>query len=115
VKKILILLLNSPVAISFRILDYRAGKDFQYFKIEVVIKDGPILFIREYQSLTDFKYSYHWQRADNTLISRWDNAPHHPDSSTYPHHRHTSKHQIEPFPEARFAAVLAYIEQELKE
>ncbi|MEA3339784.1 MAG: DUF6516 family protein [Chloroflexota bacterium] len=29
-------------------------------------------------------YKYHYQQADGTLIFRYDNAPHHPELSTYP-------------------------------
>lgn len=34
------------------------------------------------------KYSFHWQHPDGHLICRWDNAPHHPELSTFPHHIH---------------------------
>lgn len=34
-------------------------------------------------------YKYHHQHADGTLIFRYDNAPHHPHLSTFPHHKHT--------------------------
>jgi len=34
-------------------------------------------------------YAYHYQDADGNLIFRYDNAPHHPEVSTHPHHRHT--------------------------
>ena len=34
------------------------------------------------------KYSYHWQQEDGQLIKRWDNAAHHPEIVTYPHHLH---------------------------
>ena len=34
------------------------------------------------------KYRYHLQTAEGQLVSRWDNAPHHPDVSTFPDHRH---------------------------
>ncbi len=33
-------------------------------------------------------YKYHYQRADGTLVVRYDNAPHHPEVSTYPDHIH---------------------------
>ena len=35
-------------------------------------------------------YAYHYQTADNDLIFRYDNAPHHPEISTHPHHKHTA-------------------------
>ncbi len=34
------------------------------------------------------KYSYQWMNPDNSLLRRWDNAPHWPDVTTYPHHVH---------------------------
>ncbi len=34
------------------------------------------------------KYRYHLQAADGTLVSRWDNAPHHREIATHPDHRH---------------------------
>lgn len=34
------------------------------------------------------KYSYHWQGSDGALLRRWDNAPHHPEVATHPHHVH---------------------------
>ena len=33
-------------------------------------------------------YSYHYQAADAALIFRYDDTPHHPDLSTFPHHKH---------------------------
>ncbi|RLC99635.1 MAG: hypothetical protein DRI77_02375 [Chloroflexi bacterium] len=36
-------------------------------------------------------YRYHYQQADGTLAFRYDNAPHHPDVSTYPDHVHVGK------------------------
>ncbi len=34
-------------------------------------------------------YSYHWEhRMTDGGIHRWDNAPHHHQVSTHPHHRH---------------------------
>ena len=33
-------------------------------------------------------YSYHWTDAHGNLIYRWDNAPHHPGMSGFPHHYH---------------------------
>lgn len=39
-------------------------------------------------ALLKTRYAYHYQRADATLIFRYDNAPHHPQVETYPHHKH---------------------------
>jgi hypothetical protein len=34
------------------------------------------------------KYSFHWQTKEGKLIKRWDNAAHHPEIETFPHHLH---------------------------
>lgn len=48
--------------------------------VEVLFESGVILI------KTD--YSYHYQDGDGNLIFRYDNAPHHPEINTYPHHKH---------------------------
>lgn len=45
-------------------------------------------------------YTYHYQDNRAHLVFRYDNAPHHPEVSTHPHH----KHVIDPITEA--AAVM---------
>ena len=34
------------------------------------------------------RYVYHYQAANNQLVFRYDNAPHHPEITTHPHHKH---------------------------
>ncbi len=36
-----------------------------------------------------YVYSFHYQRADSTLIFRYDNSPHFPNLPTFPAHKHT--------------------------
>jgi hypothetical protein len=38
--------------------------------------------------LVKSRYVYHYQQADGTLIFRYDNAPHHPELKSHPHHKH---------------------------
>ena len=49
---------------------------------EVLAEQGVVLI------KTD--YAYHYQDADDKLVFRYDNTPHHPEVSTHPHHKHTS-------------------------
>lgn len=44
--------------------------------------------IEGYRNVRRVRYKFHYQRADGTLIFRYDNAPHHPGLSTFPHHKH---------------------------
>lgn len=34
------------------------------------------------------RYRHHWQNHDGQVIKRWDNAPHHLEIDTFPHHLH---------------------------
>lgn len=76
---------------SYEIHDFKQGRDFYYLKIEAHLINKTRLFIREYVSAKEYLYSYHWQDGNEELIIRWDNAPHHKQLKTYPHHKHTPK------------------------
>ncbi len=86
--KILKLLDNSSVVYSYEIKDFKTFSDGFYIKIEAVLKNKTLLFIREYFDNNERKYSYHWQDTNGNLIMRWDNAPHHNNLKTFPHHIH---------------------------
>jgi len=51
-------------------------------------------------------YSYHYQDKEKVLIFRYDNAEHHPEISSYPHHKHIPKSNIEASKEMFLAEVL---------
>jgi len=56
------------------------------------------------------KYSYQWMHSDNSLIIRWDNAPHHKYIETFPYHKHLSTDEnIQPEPEISLVQVLEHI------
>jgi len=40
------------------------------------------------QQLSKKKYKYHFQDSNNSLVFRYDNAPHHKEIETFPHHKH---------------------------
>ncbi len=86
--KTLELLNKSKIIQSFRVLDFKQGSGFYYLKCNATLRDGTELYIREYISSLEIIYAYHWQDANGNLITRWDNAPHHPEIKTHPHHKH---------------------------
>lgn len=45
--------------------------------------------------ITKKKYKYNFRSIKNELIFRYDNAPHHQDMSTFPHHKHINSEIIE--------------------
>ncbi|MFH1076547.1 MAG: DUF6516 family protein [Pseudomonadota bacterium] len=66
----------------------QAGANLR-FKAKIVFVDGSVLSIRQVVfGEFMFKYAYHWQDKMGALICRWDNSPHWPGISTYPHHKH---------------------------
>ena len=74
---------------SIIILDYKIGEDFVYYKMVISFIDQSKLMVNEYSSRTERNYSFHWQNNNSELIVRWDNAPHHKNISTFPHHKHS--------------------------
>lgn len=69
------------------------GDGVAQYRMRVMLWDDSLLqCVERIRQLSDGlvteKYSFHWQRADGSLIRRWDNAPHHPEIDTFPHHVH---------------------------
>ncbi len=48
---------------------------------------GEVLIMRDRQ-IEKVRYPYHYQSESGELIFRYDNAPHYPNLSTHPHHKH---------------------------
>jgi hypothetical protein len=57
------------------------------------------------------RYSYHYQKGDR-LVFRYDNAPHHPELPTFPHHKHVDD-RVEACQEPDFHDVLREIDARL--
>ena len=87
-------LLNDPVVASFYIIRERSALSNGYLRIRLTLQDGSFLEFSEYSRPTNNKqikivtYSYHWATSDGKLIKRWDNTPHFPKLSGFPHHIH---------------------------
>jgi len=58
-------------------------------------------------------YSIHWQRADGSLVQRWDNAPHHPELENFPSHTHRSEDVVEATPSLQWGDVLRLLEEQI--
>lgn len=89
---------------------------YTHLNLKIVFIDNSILFVNEVVTFynTFLKYSYHWQSADNQMIVRWDNAPHHPTISTFPHHKHISSNEnVQPSSETTLTQVLDFISKTL--
>lgn len=84
--------LNRQV-IHWTVLREEAQGDMGLFRYRLMLRDGDLLEMFERfqiagERLLVSRYSFHWQSADGVLRKRWDNAAHHPEVPTYPHHIH---------------------------
>ena len=84
-----IALLTSPVISHMRVIQEQALGDVGYFRIRSkFVNTDEALFMERFRwkdgVITMEKYSFHWQNAEGKLIRRWDNAPHHPEISSFP-------------------------------
>ena len=74
--------------------------DFIVLRGEVKFADSSQLHFREFVQLKQgqppnrYKYAYHYQRADETIILRYDNARHYLDLFTAPHHKHVGENDV---------------------
>lgn len=57
-------------------------------KLRVEFIDQSILFTNDFVGADKRNYAFHWQRADETWLVRWDNALHFPKLVSFPHHKH---------------------------
>ncbi|MDD1762912.1 MAG: DUF6516 family protein [Methanothrix sp.] len=104
--------LEDELVKSFEVLDFKSSDSYYYLKAKAVLIDGSELFIREYNSIDSYLYSYHWQDEGGLLRIRWDNAPHHKDLGTFPDHKHSP--DLVESKEMYLDDVLAEIKAELK-
>lgn len=83
-----------PFIKNWDVVQFKHSSTALHYKINIVFKDDSCLFVREFYNLNVRDYSFHWQDKDKFLVARWDNAPHFPKMSTFPHHKHNQK-QVE--------------------
>ena len=100
----------SEIIVSFDIIEFLEDERITKAKAKVTLKNYSVLWIREV-SFKDqtISYSYYWLRSDNSLIIGWDNAPHHQEIETFPHHKHIGKN-AKSSQETSLSQVLTYIQ-----
>ncbi|MGB9722686.1 MAG: toxin-antitoxin system TumE family protein [Chloroflexia bacterium] len=93
----------------YRIVPLSIEEDF--LKCILYLDDGTNLrAVEEWREGRLIRYSYYWLTSANDLIIGWDNAPHHPEIPSYPHHKHVgSPIRREPALERGLEEVLDYI------
>ena len=58
---------------------------------KLVFIDKSILEFMELVSEKEAEYRFHYMDNNKHLICRWDSAPHHKETATFPYHLHTKK------------------------
>ncbi len=97
---------------EFEVENYKSWETGFYVRLKITFKNKSILYVKEYFSETERNYSYHWQTKDEALIIRWDNSPHYPTHSTFPHHKHIGNKISESY-EITLKDVLMYIDNDI--
>ena len=80
-------------SIRSRVLTQKIYNHFQgYISGKIVFENGHSLEFAEVvdtEQTTKVKYRYQYMDEKQSLIFRYDNAPHHKEVKSFPHHRHT--------------------------
>lgn len=69
-----------------------------YIKGDIVFNDDTVLEFAEVIDIdfkSKIKYRYHFMDANRNIIFRYDNAKHHKEIKTYPHHKHQKNEVLE--------------------
>ncbi len=87
----------------------------EYLKAVIYLSDGSNLRVtEEWEGKTLVGYSYYWLTADNRLKIGWDNAPHHAELASFPHHKHVGQQaNRQPSNETSLEGVMQFIISQL--
>jgi hypothetical protein len=80
-------------------------------RLIIYFQDKSNLRVTEYWAKDAlYRYSYYWLTPDNELEIGWDNAPHHTQIESFPHHKHVGQQSnLQPSQETTLEAVLSVI------
>ena len=96
------LLLSFPYIQSYTIKKKIYNSKQGYIQGSIVFENGSrldFIEVKQVDKQSKIKYRYHYMNASQHMVFRYDNAPHHPNLSTFPNHKHVytgEKECIEP-------------------
>jgi len=90
--------------------------DGEALRLILYLKDDTNVRVAEqWEGQTLKRYSYYWLTSANELKIGWDNAPHHTQMDTFPHHKHVEQQKnIQPSDETCLEEVVEVIHLNLK-
>ena len=94
-------------------MDSDAFGEYYKLKIEARLVNGWKLHIWEHATPQLQRYAYHVSKGLQ-LVIRWDNAPHHRQIRTFPHHKHL-KDAILESKEVTIEEILEELEKMIKD
>jgi hypothetical protein len=104
---------ESPLVKDLEVMELIEEESVQFLRARAEMLDGSLLYVRELFVRDQSKYSYHWQTPTGALLLRWDNAAHHPEIPTFPHHKHEGE-RVMPSVRVTIAEVLAELAARLR-
>lgn len=116
----IVLLTTSDIIGSFQITKRRESETDGYLRARAVLLDGDLFEISLYCQLVEDEvkiagYRFHWQRKDGKLVKRWDDAKHHPELPSFPHHVHIGEHnEVKESTPVNLSEVLLLLEGEMR-
>jgi len=109
---------NSKIVASTHIEYIKVLENEGYMRGTLTLTDGSELRLLEYARISNgraiiLRYRFQWQIAGE-LITRWNNAPHHPEVETFPHHKHVkSEGKPKPSKAKNLISILKEIEAKI--
>jgi hypothetical protein len=102
--------------LTFRQIDLKEG----YINGILYIHGGYMLHVAEYIEIEKgfpkrIKYRYQLQDNAERLVSRWDNAPHHAQIPTHPHHVHDDDGAVHSSHAMDIPSILAHLDAVFQE
>ena len=75
---------SRSIGIVHGILGMIDGSTLQFMELINIKRDKVI----------HLKYRFHLMNVNDEMVFRYDNAPHHPEITTYPHHKHVKGEEM---------------------
>ena len=111
--RVINILKESRIVDSILSIDSDAFGEYYILKIHARLVNGWKLYVWEHATPTIRRYAYHVSKGSE-LIIRWDNAPHHRQIRTFPHHKHVKEAVLES-KERMVEDILIELERMIKE
>ena len=89
--------------------------DEETLRVILYLKDGTNLRVAEQWADKVLKrYSYYWLNSTNELKVGWDNAPHHRQMESFPHHKHAGRPgNLQPSRETSLEEVMRVVQKKI--